>query len=114
GYTLVTVFEPIGSLAGDSEGLGDLLADALPLAGRGAAVVLAGWGPPERCATSSVLRMAAKLADPLGAARAWRGGGPGAPAARGGRGGGGGLGAAAARGGGGAARRARGRGRARG
>ncbi|CUW31372.1 MULTISPECIES: SAM-dependent methyltransferase [Streptomyces] len=72
GYTLVTVFEPIGSLAGDSEGLGDLLADALPLAGRGAAVVLAGWGPPERCATSSVLRMAAKLADPLGAARAWR------------------------------------------
>ncbi|MEU1007388.1 class I SAM-dependent methyltransferase [Streptomyces sp. NPDC005890] len=72
GYTLVTAFEPIGSLAGDSEGLGDLLAGALPLAGRGAAVVLAGWGPPERCATSSVLRVATKLADPVGGARTWR------------------------------------------
>ncbi|KUN82015.1 methyltransferase type 11 [Streptomyces bungoensis] len=64
-YTLVTVFEPIGCLAGDSEGLGDLLAQALPLTARGTAVVLAGWGPPERCATSSVLRVATKLADPL-------------------------------------------------
>ncbi|MEV7688691.1 SAM-dependent methyltransferase [Streptomyces bungoensis] len=64
-FTLVTVFEPIGCLAGDSEGLGDLLAGALPLTGRGAAVVLAGWGPPERCATSSVLRVATKPADPL-------------------------------------------------
>ncbi|QTE01177.1 class I SAM-dependent methyltransferase [Streptomyces cyanogenus] len=72
GYSLVTVFEPVGSLAGDSEGLGDLLAGALPLAGRGAAVVLAGWGPPERCATSSVLRVATKLADPVGGARTWR------------------------------------------
>ncbi|MFI9809783.1 SAM-dependent methyltransferase [Streptomyces sp. NPDC052301] len=71
-YTLVTVFEPIGCLAGDSEGLGELLAAALPLAGRGAAVVLAGWGPPERCATSSVLRVATKLADPLRSARSWR------------------------------------------
>ena len=33
-----------------------------PDAGR--AVVLAGWGPPERCATSPVLRVAARLADP--------------------------------------------------
>ncbi|EST33804.1 methyltransferase type 11 [Streptomyces roseochromogenus subsp. oscitans DS 12.976] len=71
-YTLVTVFEPIGCLAGDSEGLGELLADALPAAARGAAVVLAGWGPPERCATSSVLRVATKLADPLRSARSWR------------------------------------------
>ncbi|MFG2358032.1 class I SAM-dependent methyltransferase [Streptomyces sp. NPDC048521] len=71
-YTLVTVFEPIGCLAGDSEGLGGQLAAALPLAGRGAAVVLAGWGPPERCATSSVLRVATKLADPLRSARSWR------------------------------------------
>ncbi|MFF4042042.1 class I SAM-dependent methyltransferase [Streptomyces sp. NPDC001816] len=71
-YTLVTVFEPIGCLAGDSEGLGELLAAALPLAGHGAAVVLAGWGPPERCATSSVLRVATKLADPLRSARSWR------------------------------------------
>ncbi|UFR02026.1 class I SAM-dependent methyltransferase [Streptomyces sp. Go40/10] len=72
GYTLVTAFEPIGGLAGDSEGLGELLADALPLAGRGAAVVLAGWGPPERCTTSSVLRVATKLADPVCGARTWR------------------------------------------
>ncbi|AOR31855.1 methyltransferase type 11 [Streptomyces fodineus] len=71
-YTLVTVFEPVGCLAGDSEGLGELLADTLPLAAHGAAVVLAGWGPPERCATSSVLRVATKLADPLRSARSWR------------------------------------------
>jgi SAM-dependent methyltransferase len=71
-YTLVTVFEPIGCLAGDADGLGELLASAVPLAGRGAAVVLVGWGPPERCATSSVLRVATKLADPLRSARSWR------------------------------------------
>ncbi|MGW1541022.1 SAM-dependent methyltransferase [Streptomyces sp. NPDC002309] len=71
-YTLVTSFEPIGCLAGDAEGLGDLLAAAAPLAGRGAPVVLAGWGPPERCATSSVLRVAAKLADPLRGGGSWR------------------------------------------
>ncbi|MGW0884176.1 class I SAM-dependent methyltransferase [Streptomyces sp. NPDC002671] len=72
-YTLVTVFEPIGCLADDSdEGPGELLASALPLAARGAAVVLAGWGPPERCATSGVLRVATKLADPLRGARSWR------------------------------------------
>ncbi|MER7926637.1 SAM-dependent methyltransferase [Streptomyces sp. NPDC096057] len=64
-YTLVTAFEPIGCLAGDSEGLGDTLAAATPLAARGAPVVLVGWGPPERCATSSVLRVATRLADPL-------------------------------------------------
>lgn len=64
-YTLVTAFEPIGCLAGDSEGLGDMLDAATPLAARGTPVVLAGWGPPERCATSSVLRVATRLADPL-------------------------------------------------
>ncbi|MEU6282455.1 SAM-dependent methyltransferase [Streptomyces sp. NPDC047028] len=71
-YTLVTAFEPIGCLAGDAEGLTELLAAAVPLAGRGAAVVLAGWGPPERCATSSVLRVGAKLADPLSSPGRWR------------------------------------------
>ncbi|MGW6906361.1 SAM-dependent methyltransferase [Streptomyces sp. NPDC054940] len=71
-YTLVTAFEPIGCLAGDSEGLGETLAAATPLAERGAPVVLAGWGPPERCATSSVLRVATKLADPLRSAGSWR------------------------------------------
>ncbi|MGY6024380.1 SAM-dependent methyltransferase [Streptomyces spinosirectus] len=71
-YTLVTAFEPIGCLAGDSEGLGGLLQAATPLAERGAPVVLAGWGPPERCTTSSVLRVATKLADPLRSAGSWR------------------------------------------
>ncbi len=71
-FTLVTAFEPIGCLAGDAEGLGGLLAEAAPLAGRGAAVVLAGWGPPERCATTSVLRVATGLADPLRGAGSWR------------------------------------------
>ncbi|MFE6174285.1 SAM-dependent methyltransferase [Streptomyces sp. NPDC056464] len=71
-YTVVTAFEPIGCLAGDSEGLGEALAAATPLADRGAPVVLAGWGPPERCATSSVLRVATKLADPLRSTGSWR------------------------------------------
>ncbi|MFG2680092.1 class I SAM-dependent methyltransferase [Streptomyces sp. NPDC048392] len=71
-FTLVTAFEPTGCPAGDSEGLGELLAGATPLAARGAAVVLAGWGPPERCATTSVLRVATKLADPLRSAGRWR------------------------------------------
>ncbi|MEU9170126.1 SAM-dependent methyltransferase [Streptomyces sp. NPDC048420] len=71
-YTVVTAFEPIGCLAGDSEGLGELLASATPLAERGAPVVLAGWGPPERCATSSVLRVATKLAEPLRNTGSWR------------------------------------------
>ncbi|MDO0911466.1 class I SAM-dependent methyltransferase [Streptomyces sp. DT2A-34] len=71
-YTLVTAFEPIGCLAGDAEGLGEMLAAATPLAERGAPVVLAGWGPPERCATSSVLRVATKLADPLRSTGSWR------------------------------------------
>lgn len=71
-FTLLTAFEPIGCLAGDSEGLGDLLERATPLAARGAVVVLAGWGPPERCATTSVLRVATRLADPLRSAGSWR------------------------------------------
>ncbi|MFJ5896347.1 SAM-dependent methyltransferase [Streptomyces sp. NPDC093064] len=71
-FTVVTAFEPIGCLAGDSEGLSGLLAAATPLAEKGAPVVLAGWGPPERCATSSVLRVATKLADPLRSPGSWR------------------------------------------
>ncbi|MFC9684096.1 methyltransferase [Streptomyces sp. NPDC056948] len=71
-YSLVTAFEPIGCLAGDSEGMSELLAEATPLAERGAAVVLAGWGPPERCATTSVLRVATKLAEPLRNTGSWR------------------------------------------
>ncbi|MFI6374581.1 methyltransferase domain-containing protein [Streptomyces sp. NPDC050546] len=71
-FTLVTAFEPIGCLAGDSEGMSGLLTEATPLAERGAAVVLAGWGPPERCATTSVLRVATKLAEPLRNTGSWR------------------------------------------
>ncbi|MER5717633.1 SAM-dependent methyltransferase [Streptomyces sp. NPDC002132] len=71
-YDIVTAFEPIGCLAGDSEGLGEQLAAAAPLARRGAPVVLVGWGPPERCATSTVLRVATKLTEPLRSAGSWR------------------------------------------
>ncbi|MEU7582932.1 SAM-dependent methyltransferase [Streptomyces sp. NPDC041068] len=71
-YNLVTAFQPIGCMAGDSEGLASLLEAAAPLAGHGTPVVLAGWGPPERCATSSVLRVATKLADPLRSTGSWR------------------------------------------
>ncbi|HZF92447.1 SAM-dependent methyltransferase [Streptomyces sp.] len=72
GYDLVTAFEPIGCRAGDSDGLAALLTAATPHATRGAAVVLAGWGPPERCATTAVLRVADKLADPSRGAGRWR------------------------------------------
>ncbi|MEV7322116.1 class I SAM-dependent methyltransferase [Streptomyces sp. NPDC093970] len=71
-YDVITAFDPIGCLAGDAGGLGGLLTEATPLAAHGAAVVLVGWGPPERCATSSVLRVAEKLADPLHGAGGWR------------------------------------------
>ncbi|MEU3946761.1 SAM-dependent methyltransferase [Streptomyces sp. NPDC029526] len=71
-YTVVTAFEPIGCLAGDADALAGLLAEAVPLAGRGAAVVLAGWGPPERCATLSVLRTATEAAQPLRGSGTWR------------------------------------------
>ncbi|OAR22359.1 methyltransferase type 11 [Streptomyces sp. ERV7] len=62
-YDLVTAFEPVGCAAGDADGPGPALEAAVGLAGRGAAVVLAGWGPPERCATSNVLRVATRLTD---------------------------------------------------
>jgi SAM-dependent methyltransferase len=62
-YNLITAFEPIGCAAGDSKGLLPALQEALGHAERGSAVVLTGWGPPERCATSAVLRVAARLAE---------------------------------------------------
>ncbi|CAL9410405.1 SAM-dependent methyltransferase [Streptomyces sp. enrichment culture] len=71
-YTVVTAFEPIGCLAGDADALAGLLAEAVPLAGRGAAVVLTGWGPPERCATLSVLRTATDAAQPARGTGTWR------------------------------------------
>ncbi|MGW7433019.1 SAM-dependent methyltransferase [Streptomyces sp. NPDC054861] len=54
-YDVITAFHP-------SEGTGRELVAVTPSAQSGAAVVLAGWGPPERCATASVLRVAARLA----------------------------------------------------
>lgn len=71
-YNLVTAFEPIGCAAGDTEGLGPALDDAVALLDRGSAVVLAGWGPPERCATSAVLRVAFRLTDSPRTAGGWR------------------------------------------
>ncbi|MFJ9040132.1 SAM-dependent methyltransferase [Streptomyces sp. NPDC102406] len=71
-YNVITAFQPIGCMAGDSAGLSALLESAAPLAERGAPVVLVGWGPPERCTTSSVLRVARKLADPLRSTGSWR------------------------------------------
>ncbi|MFD7324651.1 SAM-dependent methyltransferase [Streptomyces sp. NPDC059875] len=53
-YDVITAFH-------GSAGLGRELAAVTPLAQPGTAVVLAGWGPPERCATASVLRVAARL-----------------------------------------------------
>lgn len=72
-YNLVTAFEPLGCAAGDSDALAAALESATPLAERGSEVVLAGWGPPERCATSSVLRVASRLTETLRATNGGRG-----------------------------------------
>ncbi|MEV6783377.1 methyltransferase domain-containing protein, partial [Streptomyces sp. NPDC051098] len=47
-YNMITAFQPIGCAAGDTEGLGPALEEAVELGERGSAVVLTGWGPPER------------------------------------------------------------------
>jgi len=64
-YDLITAFQPIGTVAGDMENLTPALDRAIPLAKRDTAVVLAAWGPPERCAASPVLRLAGRLTDRL-------------------------------------------------
>ncbi|MER6105011.1 methyltransferase domain-containing protein [Streptomyces sp. NPDC001832] len=73
-YNLLTAFTPIGCSSGDAEGLVDALRSAVPLAARGSTVVLTGWGPPERCATAPVLRVAGRLSDGARAPRTggWR------------------------------------------
>ncbi|WP_405889979.1 class I SAM-dependent methyltransferase [Streptomyces sp. NBC_00133] len=71
-YNLITAFQPIGCAAGDSEGLGPALSAAVELAEHGSAVVLTGWGPPERCATSGALRVASRLTDRLRTSGGWR------------------------------------------
>lgn len=64
-YDLVAACSPVGCAEGDEEELSALLADAVPLARPGAPVVLTAWGAPERCTTSSVLKVATRLAEPL-------------------------------------------------
>jgi hypothetical protein len=59
-YTMVTAFEPTA----DRTELGLALTEAARLAERGSAVVVAGWGPPERCVTARVLRLIEHLVDP--------------------------------------------------
>ncbi|MDI9885283.1 SAM-dependent methyltransferase [Streptomyces sp. HNM0645] len=71
-FNMITVFQPIGCTAGDSDGLVPALEAAVPLAEHGSPVVLAGWGPPERCATSTVLRVASRLTERLRADGGWR------------------------------------------
>ncbi|MFJ7257874.1 class I SAM-dependent methyltransferase [Streptomyces sp. NPDC098085] len=73
-YDLITAFTPIGCSSGDGERLVDALRAAVPLAARGGTVVLTAWGPPERCATAPVLRVAGRFSDDSGAPRGggWR------------------------------------------
>ncbi|MGW7284588.1 class I SAM-dependent methyltransferase [Streptomyces sp. NPDC054847] len=63
-YNLVTAFQPIGCGARDAEDLEQALKDAVGLVERRSLVVLTGWGPPERCATSGVLRVAGERRRP--------------------------------------------------
>ncbi|MEU6344979.1 methyltransferase domain-containing protein [Streptomyces sp. NPDC046977] len=63
-FTVITAFDP----AAPPSDLVPALRAAAVLAERSSPVVLAGWGPPERCATGRVLRVAARLAEPRGAA----------------------------------------------
>ncbi|UUS33167.1 MULTISPECIES: methyltransferase domain-containing protein [Streptomyces] len=71
-YNLVTALQPIGCTAGDSDGLVPSLTAAVRMAERGGAVVLTGWGPPERCATTAVFRVAGRLTERLRGRDAWR------------------------------------------
>jgi SAM-dependent methyltransferase len=63
-YDVITAFDP----AAPADGLAPALASAVRSAPPNSAVVLAGWGPPERCATARVLEVATRLAEPRGAA----------------------------------------------
>jgi SAM-dependent methyltransferase len=61
-YDVITAFDPVAPAAE----LGPALAGVARSAPHGRTVVLAGWGPPERCSASRVLRVAARLAEPRG------------------------------------------------
>ncbi|MFJ2019218.1 SAM-dependent methyltransferase [Streptomyces nodosus] len=71
-YTLLTAFEPLGYGTGATAAPTEQLAAAVPFAADGAAVVLSGWAPPERCGASAVLRIATGAADPPRGAGGWR------------------------------------------
>ncbi|WNI18291.1 SAM-dependent methyltransferase [Actinacidiphila sp. ITFR-21] len=62
GFDVVTAFDPAMPAADLEPALAAVAATASP----GCAVVLAGWGPPERCATSRVLRAAVRPAETRG------------------------------------------------
>lgn len=61
-FTMVTALDP----ASPCDELRPELREAARLTERGSPVVLAGWGPSERCATFRVLCVAARLAEPRG------------------------------------------------
>jgi SAM-dependent methyltransferase len=69
GFTMVTALDPQSYVGSE---IVPALAAAAAMAERGSPVVLAGWGPAERCATASVLRVAARLADPVRMPGGWR------------------------------------------
>lgn len=71
-FNLVTAFDPLYCAGGGAGDLAGALAEAAACAEYGAPVVLAGWGPQERCAASGALRVAARLADPMCAPSRWR------------------------------------------
>jgi SAM-dependent methyltransferase len=64
-FDVITAFDP----AAPAAELESELASVARTAPHGSSVVLAGWGPPERCTTSRVLRVAARLAEPRGQAQ---------------------------------------------
>ncbi|MFG1809838.1 SAM-dependent methyltransferase [Streptomyces sp. NPDC049040] len=64
GFGVVTALDP----AAPADELRPALAAVAATSRPGSAVVLAGWGPPERCSTARVLRVADRLAEPRGPA----------------------------------------------
>ena len=61
-FDVITAFDP----AAPADTLESELATVARTAPRDSRVVLAGWGPPERCSTFRVLRVATRLAEPRG------------------------------------------------
>ncbi|KJY42801.1 methyltransferase type 11 [Streptomyces sp. NRRL B-1568] len=72
GFNLITAFDPLFCAGPGPRGLAEAISRAAACAEHGSPVVLAGWGPQERCAASGALRVAARLADPMCAPARWR------------------------------------------